>query len=149
MVYLIAMKKLLNRLVFQLATIIFSIFDSFLWVLIKILPARNILKMISYRKWNFLKLKFSKFNFNRIKFNLIKITNERNKKVKFFSSCLSRSLTAKIFLTFINSETQLKLGISLNENGKKVPHAWLVDSSTGLSITPGLDNRKSIYLSTY
>lgn len=72
-----------------------------------------------------------------------KVKNFYRKK-NIFSSCLSKSISIKFILDFLNIENKLYFGISKLSNNKKVAHAWLVDPINGECITPGLEKNKSL-----
>ena len=51
---------------------------------------------------------------------------------------LSRSLSGRLLLDLIGVANELHLGMSKFSDGRKVPHAWLVEPSSGRLFTPGL-----------
>ena len=66
-----------------------------------------------------------------------------------FSSCLSRSITARLILDILNVKNDLYFGMIKNEKGEKIPHAW-VTGKNNLDITPGIsDKDKSVVLLKY
>ena len=141
------MKIIVKKFLFINSYLFFSLLDTIFWLIIKILPNRQTLKLVKFRNWN---LKILKIPTNKkIKSLIIKIVNLRNKRATLLSSCLSRSLSARVLLDLIYVENELKLGININKNGRRIPHAWLIDSATGNNITPGLKKNKELILKNY
>ena len=54
------------------------------------------------------------------------------------STCLSRSLSGRLAMDLIGVANELHLGMSKFSDGRKVPHAWLVEPNSGKLFTPGL-----------
>ena len=62
------------------------------------------------------------------------------------STCLSRSLAGRLLLDLIGVPNELHLGMSLFEDGRKVPQGWLTNGSRLL--TPGLTPGYGAHLHT-
>ena len=109
--------------------------DRIIWFLISILPNKIILKFIK----NNIKLSFLNFITNNIK-NKIRIyfADALKSNVIYsqkYSSCLSKSLTGKHLLNIFGIESKIYLGMTIDSDGKKIPHAWLIDFKYGFHYT--------------
>ena len=62
----------------------------------------------------------------------------RCRRASWGSTCLSRSLSGRLAMDLIGVANELHLGMSKFSDGRKVPHAWLVEPSSGRLFTPGL-----------
>ena len=117
--------------------------DRIIWCFICILPNKIILKSIKKNR----KLKFSHLIKNKFQ-KKIRIYFALALKSNFiyfpkYSSCLSKSLTGKYLLNIFGIETKLYLGMTNDSNGKKIPHAWLVDMKYGFHYTREIKNKES------
>ncbi len=114
-----------------------------MWCLISILPNKLILKFIKHN------IKISFFNFIKNNFqNKIRIFLAHALKSKFISSqkcssCLSKSLTGKHLLNIFGIESKLYLGMTIDSDGKKMPHAWLIDFKYGFHYTKEYKEKES------
>jgi len=112
--------------------IIVSSFNSFIWILIKILPAKLILILIRFSNCKFIYLNIKKKNKYK---SFIKNIFYKRRINDRFSSCLSKAITARFLFNIIGLDNNLKLGIILKDERKKIPHAWLEDKLTGEELT--------------
>ena len=95
---------LIKKLVFFITYIVFSLIDNFLWILIKILPKKRLLSLIKKRYFKNFKLEIQAKRITKIKILFLRVINLRCKSEPLASSCLSRSIAARIFLDLINLE---------------------------------------------
>jgi hypothetical protein len=56
-------------------------------------------------------------------------------------ACLSRSFSGRLLLDLIGVANELHLGMSKFDDGRKVPHAWLLDPRSGRLFTPAHPQR--------
>ena len=89
-----------------------------------LLPSKYSILILRSKLW--IKTKFN-LNENKKKIlkNFFKYYSIKLSKKRLFSSCLSRSILFMILLEIFGIETNLYLGMSLNKNREKIPHAWL------------------------
>ena len=116
--------------------------DSFFWLIIMKLNAKFLFKLFAKRPW----LIFSIQKKNIFLYKLIelikKLILKRCNLNPSFSTCLSRSITARFVLDIFDIKNELYLGMTKNKEGKKVPHAWLVQE--GIEITPKMANELEV-----
>ena len=87
--------------------------------------------------------KISFLNFQNILFILKKELNYYlRKRNNIMSSCLTRSLLARLIFDLINVKNELWVGILKNGN-KKILHAWLYDPMLNVDITPSFSHIKN------
>ena len=114
--------------------------DTFVWIILKIISGEMLML--------FLKKVFIKNTTISLKTSYILSVKKKvrdfysNKNI--FSSCLSKSISIKFILDFLNIENKLCFGISKLSSNEKIAHAWLVDPINGEFITPGLIKNKSL-----
>ena len=134
-------KKTFKFILIKFGFIFYEKLDTLIWFLIIKLPKNLLINSLKIPFILFFKIKLPKKFVKAIEKNIInfseKVINKKNKH----SSCLSRSIASKIILNFLGIKCKLKLGMNKFINGKKVPHAWLVNAQTGLEYTSGLDLR--------
>ena len=109
--------------------------------MINIFNGKAIINFAKKRPWTIIALrKNSKFTESLGKFInfLIKIRCYRN---PILSSCLSRSITARLLLDILNIENELYLGMTKDSQGNKIPHAWLKQKNSNYFITPGISSK--------
>ena len=107
--------------------LIINFFHFIVWLFIKFLPKKLVLKLI----------KFSNYKYKKL---IKRITNKSLQSSKNYT-CLSRAITARVLYNIIGVENNLKLGIVLKSNGEKEPHAWLEDKITGEELTRKFANK--------
>jgi len=111
--------------------------DLKIWLALKLLPNKYLLKLAKYKIKSFpLACKFlDRLAFrNKIrKYLLIK-----QKNMSKFSSCLSLTMTGKILFDLLDIKNEVHIGMLVFANKKKIPHAWLVDPSDNSEITSRL-----------
>ena len=109
-----------------------STFNSLIWVLIKILPAKLVLLLIRFSNLRLIYLNVR----NKEKYkSFIKNIFYKKRLNNKYSSCLSKAITARFLFNIIGQKNNLKLGIILKDDRKKIPHAWLEDKLTGEELT--------------
>ena len=114
--------------------------DTIVWMILKIISGENLMKCLNNI---FIKNKAISLKKSYIQSIKKKVKDFYSKK-NIFSSCLSKSISIKFILDFLNIENKLYLGIGKLSNNKKVAHAWLVDPINGELITPGLEKNNSL-----
>tara|TARA_B100000242_G_scaffold16732_2_gene10285 strand:- start:1659 stop:2081 length:423 start_codon:yes stop_codon:yes gene_type:complete len=122
---------------------IICILDTFVWLVINIINGKAIFNFAKERPWKVIALKKnSKFTKSLGKFInfFIKIRCYRN---PILSSCLSRSITARLLLDILNIDNELYLGMTKDSQGNKIPHAWLKQKNNNYFITPGVSSKNS------
>ena len=125
--------------------ILFNIFliDRFIWFFIGILPNKIIIDFLRKKiKINFFYLKKNNFQ-NKIRIFLAYALKSNIICWPKFSSCLSKSLTGKYLLNIFGIESKLYLGMTNDSNGRKIPHAWLVDFEYGFHYTVEYKEKES------
>ncbi len=111
---------------------IIKLINLVVWLFIKFMPSKCILKLIKISNIKLVNVSFK--NKNKYK-NLIKQTLYNLALNEEYSTCLSSSITARFLFNLIGLENVLRLGITVKDNGEKVPHAWLEDKFTGEYLT--------------
>ena len=102
------------------------------------LPSKYSIRILKSKFWH--KLNFQlKGNRKIILKNTLKYYSKNISKKKLFSSCLSRSTLFMIILEIFGVETNCYLGMILNKNQQKVPHAWLELKENGETLTNKID----------
>ena len=142
-------KNILKELIVFIFYIIFSLFDSFIWLLIKLLPRQKVLLILRYRVFKNIKLGLKQNIKKKIKKFFIKIISYRCKYARLASSCLSRCITGRIFLDLIDVENIINIGIIKSEDNEKITHAWLKDVVSSKNLTPGIKKSNGIYLDSF
>ena len=133
-----------NRFKFSLKFLLYRIIcilDTFVWLMINILNGKVIINFAKKRPFMRIALtknrKFAKRLGECIN-SLVKIRCYRN---PVFSSCLSRSITARLLLDILNIENELYLGMTKDSEGNKIPHAWLKQKNNNYYVTPGISSK--------
>ena len=131
-------KKILELIFFGLV----YLFDFFTWILIKILPKKILFKILS-KKYRFpLKVKLNKSRQILIINKFSYFLNIRSTVGNIFSSCLSRSITGKIFLSLFGIKCQINLCMIKTVEGYKIPHSWLEVENNKFIITGFISDSK-------
>jgi hypothetical protein len=120
-----------------LSSFLIRLADHAIWLLVKALPGRWLIRLIRKRPWRTIGLRLPDslvlFLLPRIR----SLLEERCHQAKLGSSCLSRALLGRILLDLMDVPNQLHLGMNIIAGRGKVPHAWLI--AEGREFTPGLD----------
>ena len=123
--------------------LLLRILDFLLWLAIKLLPNKLIIKIIILSPWKKVSLKLSentKLIFRKRIINFFKLYDI---KTINYSNCLSRSILCKIILDCFHIPNQLNFGINFSDKKTKILHAWLSDPSSGYLYTKGLNNNSN------
>ena len=118
----------------------FCLLDHGFWLLIQLLPGPVLISMARQRPWQFLSVAglLSQESQQRWLARIAWVLRTRCRRASSASTCLSRSLSGRLLLDLIGVANELHLGMSKFSDGRKVPHAWLVEPSSGKLFTPGL-----------
>ena len=127
---------------------LFIFVDINIWLIINIISGKLVVKTFKLRPWMVFKIRLDQESKNNFKLALKKIIAIRTKSLNFFSSCLSKSISARILLDIVRVENTLNLAIYKSEDGSKVFHAFLEDSLDG-SLFTGNPNTTIKILSTF
>ncbi len=141
------MLSIRDKYIFQINKLFFIVLifivDSLFWVLIKITPNKFLIKILKMGNFDFLNLRCNK----NYKQQLIKIIKwcfiKKEDLFSRISSCLSRSLTAKVILSILGIKTNTFLSITKNKKGKKVPHAWVESNEFKINVTQSYVSKKA------
>ena len=128
----------------------FKNLDILVWLLIQILPSIFIQNLIIKRPTLKIRLRFIDQNNNRVRLFFKNIIRKSSKPNFICSTCLSRAITGRLILDFFNMPNILKLGLIINENGDKCPHAWLENPIENYEYNPGIKGeRKSCLIRSF
>ena len=116
--------------------------DFFIWIVLKLINGKLLIWFLKNKFKISPKTSLGDLTRSRILINIRVFSSKK----KNFTSCLSKAITVKILLDILNINNKIYFGISKNSNGKKIPHAWVVDPLSGEFITPGLDNQKALIM---
>ena len=117
--------------------------DTFVWIIINLLPNLLVFKLITLKTIFTSKFLFSSIQRQKI-INLIGYALRKKATTSSkLSSCLSRSITAKLILSLIGIDTKIYLSMTKNKLGKKTPHAWVYSKEYKLNITENIITEKS------
>jgi len=136
-------KFLFERIFF----IFLFILDFSIWLLLQILPNKIIFRILSLDN-NFLRININ----NSRKMILLKKSRiclkKRSSFGNYLSSCLSRSITGKAFLSIFGINCNLHLCMIKKTDGTKIAHSWLEAPDFKFKITGDLisDQIKSLYI---
>ena len=142
-------RNIFKKLTIYIFYIIFSLFDNFIWVLIKLLPKKKVLLILRLRAFKNINLGLKQNIKKKIKNYFIKIIGYRCKNARFASSCLSRCITGRIFLDLIGVENIINIGIIKSKHNEMIPHSWLKDVVSSKDISPGIKNSNGISLDSF
>jgi len=124
----------------------FSLADHCIWLLIILLPDTVAFQLLKNRPWKCLRIKAN----NKILFSLTlrvkSLLKQRCYYAKRFSSCLSRSTLGRILLDILEVQNELHLGMTIDKENSKVPHAWL--TSFNQNLTPGINENVDCHILT-
>ena len=116
----------------------FCLLDHGIWLFIQLLPGPLLIGFARERPWQRLKLLLPPLTQQVWQARISWLLRTRCRQARRASTCLSRSLSGRLLLDLIGVENELHLGMSKFSDGRKVPHAWLVEPSSGRLLTPGL-----------
>ena len=105
-----------------------------IWLLIKILPNKFLFIILSKREKNLINLKLNR-NYKLKIIKKLKSYFLKKEKYHKFTSCLSKSITGKVFLSIIGIKSQINICMRKNKKGEKRPHAWLYSKELNIIIT--------------
>ena len=112
--------------------------DFIIWLFLKYLPNSYVLSLskVKFYPIPFLKSK-NRIRFrNRLKNHLLfKQYNDPK-----YSSCLSLTLTGKLFCDLSSIKNEVHVGMLIYSESRKIPHSWLVDPIDNVEITTKLVN---------
>ena len=124
----------------------FCLLDHSIWLLINLLPGSTLIGLARKRPWQCLAPSLSPRAQQKWQ-NLISwLLRTRCRRASWGSTCLSRSLSGRLLFDLIGVANELHLGMSQFNDGRKVPHAWLVESNSGRLFTPGLSLNTGVSL---
>ena len=112
--------------------------DHGVWLLIQLLPGPVLIGLARERPWQRLKRSLAPLEKKQWQARISWLLRTRCRRAGWCSTCLSRSLSGRLLLDLIGVANELHLGMSKFSDGRKVPHAWLVEPSSGRLFTPGL-----------
>jgi hypothetical protein len=118
----------------------FCLGDHAVWLLVRLLPGPLLFRLIRQRPWRAFSPPVSESTRAYLLPRLRSLLAERCLLAGYGSSCLSRSLLARVLLDLIGVSNQLHLGMNRLPGRDRVPHAWLTVGERELS--PGLDPGK-------
>ena len=116
----------------------FCLLDHGVWLLIQLLPGPLLIGLARQRPWQRLKRSLPPLAQQRWQARIGWLLRTRCRRAGWCSTCLSRSLSGRMLLDLIGVANELHLGMSKFSDGRKVPHAWLVEPGSGRLFTPGL-----------
>ena len=116
----------------------FCLVDHGIWLLIHLLPGPALIGLARERPWQSLKLSLPPLTQQQWQSRISWLLRRRCRRASWASTCLSRSLSGRLLLDLIGVANELHLGMSKFSDGRKVPHAWLVEPCSGRLFTPGL-----------
>jgi hypothetical protein len=116
----------------------FCLLDHGVWLLIQLLPGPLLIGLARQRPWQRLKRSLPPLTQQQCQARISWLLRTRCRRAGCGSTCLSRSLSGRLLLDLIGVANELHLGMSKFSDGRKVPHAWLVEPSSGRLFTPGL-----------
>ena len=116
----------------------FCLLDHGIWLLIHLLPGPVLIGLARQRPWQCFQRLLPTLLQQQWQARISWLLRTRCRHASWASTCLSRSLSGRLLFDLIGVANELHLGMSKFSDGRKVPHAWLVDPSSGLLFTPGL-----------
>ena len=126
----------------------FCLIDHGFWLLIQLLPGAVLIGMAKQRPWQCLSFKawLTRTSQQRWLARIDWLLRTRCRRAGWGSTCLSRSISGRLIMDLIGVANELHLGMSKFKDGHKVPHAWLVEASSGRLFTPGLTPNAGVTL---
>jgi hypothetical protein len=117
---------------------LFALLDHGCWLLIQLMPGPRLMGLARHRPWQSLEFSLTPSQRQRWTGRIAWLLRTRSRRAGWGSTCLSRSLSGRLLLDLIGVANELYLGMSKFDDGRKVPHAWLLDPRSGRLFTPGL-----------
>ena len=136
--------KLILKLIFY---IIVFFLDTTIWLIINLVKSKIIILILKRRPWRKFSYKANSKLSKRFSYLINKFILIRCDQKPLLSSCLSRSITARLLLDLFNIQNDLYLGMTKNSKGNKIPHAWVKQKNNGFFVTPGIyEHEKGVVL---
>lgn len=127
----------------------FCLLDHTIWLLIQLLPGHVLIGLAKQRPWQCFQRFLSPHLQQQWQARISWLLRTRCRRAGWASSCLSRSLCGRLLFDLIGVANELHLGMSKFSEDRKVPHAWLVEPSSGKLFTPGLTPGAGIALTKF
>ena len=126
----------------------FCLLDHGFWLLIQLLPGSVLIGLARQRPWQCLAFTALLVPESQQRWQALIgwLLRTRCHRAGWGSTCLSRSLSGRLLLDLIGVANELHLGMSKFSDGRKVPHAWLVEPTSGRLFTPGLTPNAGVAL---
>ena len=124
----------------------FCLLDHGIWLLIHLLSGPALIGLARNRPWRRIRRSLSPLLQQQWQARIVWLLHTRCKHASWGSTCLSRSLSGRLLLDLIGVSNELHLGMGKLRDGRKVPHAWLVESGSGRLLTPGLASSDGVQL---
>ena len=116
----------------------FCLLDHGFWLLIQLLPGPRLMGLAQQRPWQRLKRSLPPLTQPEWQARISWLLRTRCRRASCGSTCLSRSLSGRLLLDLIDVANELHLGMNKLNDGRKEPHAWLVEPNSGCLFTSGL-----------
>lgn len=116
--------------------IFFVLLDISVWLIIQTVPGPVVYKILKFRPWKVFCIQLQEKNALKLKLSLQNIIKTRIYSMNFLSSCLSKSISARIILDLFKIPNILKLSLYVSKNGKKKPHACIEDTESNINFIP-------------
>ncbi len=133
---------MIKKIIKTILYIFICFVDSFFWLMIMNLNGKFVFKLFAKRPWLIFSIKTKNLFLIKLSELIKKLILKRCNLNPSFSTCLSRSITARFLLDIFNLKNELYLGMTKNKKGKKVAHAWLVEKK--IQITPKMVNELEV-----
>ena len=116
--------KLKDIIFFSFSFQLISILDNLVWILIKVLPNKFVIKIIEIRIFRKFKIPIPRKYIFKVQPYIIRVLRFRTNKSFYLSSCLSLSISIQFIFDLLGIENKIFLGMH-KKDGKKIPHAWI------------------------
>lgn len=124
----------------------FCLLDHCFWLLIQLLSGPILIGLVQLRPWQRFKRSLPPLAQQQWRVRISWLLRTRCRRAGCGSTCLSRSLSGRLLLDLIDVANELHLGMSKLSDGRKEPHAWLVEPSSGCLFTSGLPPNSGVPL---
>ena len=124
----------------------FCLLDHCFWLLIQVLPGPRLMGLAQQRPWQRLKRSLPPVTQQQWQARISWLLRTRCRRAGCGSTCLSRSLSGRLLLDLIDVANELHLGMNKLNDGRKEPHAWLVEPNSGCLFTSGLPRNSGVPL---
>lgn len=124
----------------------FCLLDHGFWLLIQLLPGPRLMGLAQQRPWQRLKRSLPPLTQQQWQARISWLLRTRCRRASCGSTCLSRSLSGRLLLDLIDVANELHLGMNKLNDGRKEPHAWLVEPNSGCLFTSGLPCNSGVSL---